>query len=81
MVFSSTAYGGDYLAVCKGGTAFPSPPPPSPRSCRPPSLPPPDDTYDDYSYNDPGTLECKAKCRESGQETEIGCQIKCSLYG
>eukprot|EP00964_Phaeocystis_antarctica_P061293 scaffold36618_cov59-Phaeocystis_antarctica.AAC.1 len=25
--FSSTAYGGDYLAVCKGGTAFPSPPP------------------------------------------------------
>eukprot|EP00964_Phaeocystis_antarctica_P075743 scaffold46771_cov84-Phaeocystis_antarctica.AAC.2 len=27
MAFSSTAYGGDYLAVCKGGTAFPSPPP------------------------------------------------------
>ena len=26
--FSSTAYGGDYLAVCKGGTAFPSPPSP-----------------------------------------------------
>ena len=25
--FSSTAYGGDYLAVCKGGAAFPSPPP------------------------------------------------------
>ena len=46
-----------------------------------PPSPPPDDTYDDYSYNDPGTLECKAKCRESGQETEIGCQIKCSLYG
>eukprot|EP00964_Phaeocystis_antarctica_P129323 scaffold93173_cov80-Phaeocystis_antarctica.AAC.1 len=27
MAFSSAAYGGDYLAVCKGGTAFPSPPP------------------------------------------------------
>ena len=26
MALSSTAYGGDYLAVCKGGTAFPSPP-------------------------------------------------------
>ena len=26
MAFSSMAYGGDYPAVCKGGTAFPSPP-------------------------------------------------------
>ena len=34
MAFSSTAYGGDYLAVCKGGAAFPSPPPSQP-------LPPP----------------------------------------
>eukprot|EP00964_Phaeocystis_antarctica_P072543 scaffold44381_cov73-Phaeocystis_antarctica.AAC.1 len=40
MAFSSTAYGGDYLAVCRGGTAFPSPPPslPPPPS---PSPPPP----------------------------------------
>ena len=27
MAFSSEAYSGDYLAVCKGGIAFPSPPP------------------------------------------------------
>eukprot|EP00964_Phaeocystis_antarctica_P154547 scaffold123316_cov65-Phaeocystis_antarctica.AAC.1 len=41
MAFSSTAYGGDYLAVCKRGTAFPSPPPSSPPSPSPPPPVPP----------------------------------------
>ena len=57
--------------------------------CFPP--PPEDDSYETYDYDsdDDGTKatwkaikkECEDKCRDEGQESEIGCQIKCYLVG
>jgi hypothetical protein len=66
MASSSTAHEGEYPAVCKGGTAFPSPPPPSPS----------DDTYD-YSYGK--TLSnCEDECRDSTCEYCIcQCTFSC----
>ena len=48
-----------------------------------PPSPPPDDTYDDSNDDETKTirLECEAKCREAGQESEIGCRIKCYPLG
>ena len=65
MAFSSTAYGGDYLAVCKGGAAFPSPPP-SPPS--PPSSP-------------PGTFTTKASLQTAVQAFNANPTAATATYG